>query len=72
MNEATRRWTNLVRLDLVPWVNPLVLDFEQFIQIVDKLIEDLWVLFRLNAHAEVVHLFSFLSGHGSASKGTTG
>jgi hypothetical protein len=49
-------------------VDPLVLDFEQFIQIVDKLIEDLWVLFCLDARADRVHLFSFLSGHRSASK----
>jgi len=54
------------RLDPVLWVNPLVLDFEQLIQLLDKLIEDLWILFALDAPAEVIHLFSFLRGHRSA------
>jgi hypothetical protein len=57
-----------VRLDLVLWVNAFVLDFEELIQLLDKLIEGFWVLFALDARAEVVHFVSFLRGHRSASK----
>jgi hypothetical protein len=47
----------------VPGIDALLLDFEQIVQFLNQSIKNFLVVFRLDADADGIYLFSLFSGH---------